>query len=92
MKQFWVGIIGAAVFGSLVLIGVREVRNRHLPAVPEKPTVRIGVLYPMSGDGAAYGNAAKTAVGVVKAEADGVINGQPVLKEIVNGKPTVVEE
>lgn len=55
MKQFWMGIIGATVFGALVLIGVREVRNRHLPETSDKATVKIGVLYPMSGDGAVYG-------------------------------------
>lgn len=62
MKQFWTGIIGAAVFGALVLIGVREVRNRHLSETSDKATVKIGVLYPMSGDGAVYGKAAKAAV------------------------------
>lgn len=34
----------------------------------------------------------KTAVGIVKAEPDGIINGQPILKKIINGKPVIVEE
>ena len=33
-----------------------------------------------------------TAVGKITTESDGILNGQPVVKKIVNGKPIIVEE
>lgn len=61
MKQFWMGIIGAAAIGALVLIGVREVRNRHLPTAADKPTVKIGISLPLTGAVSYVGQPAKQA-------------------------------
>lgn len=62
MKKVLVGIVVVLAFAGVWMLQGVQHDGEEAVVVGDKPTVKIGVIYPMSGDGAIYGQAAKDTV------------------------------